>query len=183
MLQVIRTLSLVIAGIACQAGARPGNSAAARGADVPRDTVITLERTVCFGTCPDYKIIIHGDGRLVYEGRRFVKTVGAVESTVTQEQLRQLVAEFEKADYFSLCDEYPSSCDRCPTDWTDNPSANTSIQINGKKKSIRHYYGCQEKSEHYAVYPQKLYQLESRIDEIVGSARWVAGKTEEKKDR
>ena len=35
---------------------------------VKNDTVITLERTACFGTCPIYTITIYGDGRVVYDG-------------------------------------------------------------------------------------------------------------------
>ena len=38
--------------------------------------VITLERTTCFGVCPVYTLTIYGDGRVVYEGTRFVRTEG-----------------------------------------------------------------------------------------------------------
>ena len=186
MLQLILLLSLLLSGLACQGGAQPAVQKAATPGPaeaVPPDTVITLERTICYGMCPDYKITIYGDGRLIYEGRKFVKVEGTVNDTVTREQLGQLIAEFEKADYFSLRDSYRRSDDGCPTFWTDNPSANTSIQLDGRRKSIAHYYGCQEEGEGYKVYPQKLYTLESRIDEIVNSARWVKRDDEEKKSR
>lgn len=184
MLKAILLLPLLIAGLAFQNGVRPAAQSATApggGDTIPPDTVITLERSICFGSCPDYKITIYGDGRLVYEGRRFVKTEGTVNGTVTQEQLRELLAEFDKADYFSLRDSYRTAADGCPTEWTDNPSANTSIQLGGRRKSIAHDYGCQEKSKDYLVYPQKLYRLESRIDEIVDSARWVTGEDKGKR--
>jgi hypothetical protein len=177
MLQLILLLSLLLSGLACQGGGRPDGTAArtpGREVAVPPDTVITLQRTICYGMCPAYKLTIRGDGTLIYEGKEFVKTTGTVKSSVTREQLKELLSEFEKADYFSLRDSYQTMSDGCPTYWTDNPSANTSIQLGGRRKAIAHYYGCQEE-EGYKVYPQKLYVLESRIDEIVNSARWVKG--------
>ncbi len=140
---------------------------------IPKDTVITLERTGCNGSCPIYKLRISADGSLAYDGQMYVKTKGIVRSTVSQEQLRQLISEFEKAKYFSLRDSYVAAPDGCPTNWKDNPSAITSVQMEGKKKSISHYYGCREQGVNSLVYPQELYKLESRIDEIVNSKQWI----------
>jgi hypothetical protein len=41
--------------------------------DKPRSKVITLQRTVCFGTCPEYKLTIFSDGTVAYEGISSVK--------------------------------------------------------------------------------------------------------------
>ena len=142
---------------------------------IPSDMLITLERTGCEGVCPMYTLKISADGRVLYRGKLFVRTRRA-ESKLTQEQLRQLLAEFEKADYFSLRDRYQSWEDGCPTGWLDLPSAITSIRINGRAKTITHDYGCREKSANGpsgAVYPKELFVLEQRIDEIVGTARWT----------
>lgn len=133
-------------------------------------TEITLERTACFGDCPDYKLTISGDGTIVFEGRKFVKTNGIVKSKIDSEKIQQIINEFEKAKYFSLNDKYVNEGDGCPEVWTDSPTARTSIKINGKTKSIIHYYGCQEKE---FVYPQALTKLESKIDEIVSTKQWV----------
>src|SRR5712691_7505714 len=35
--------------------------------------VITLERTMCYGTCPAYTLRITGDGSVEYEGMRYVR--------------------------------------------------------------------------------------------------------------
>lgn len=66
---------------------------------IPADMLITLERTGCEGTCPMYTLRISADGRVVYRGKQFVRNRGRAESKLTQEQLRQLLAEFEKAGY------------------------------------------------------------------------------------
>lgn len=178
MIRLVLLLSLFLSGLACAgAGQRAAQPTPTPVDDkaVPADTVVTLERTPCFGTCPSYKVTVYGDGRLVYEGRKFVKVEGKVESNVTREQVGQLLAEFEKANYFSLRDLYNDVRDGCPTYWTDSPSADTSLQVGGRSKAVAHYYGCMEKGTSAVVYPRELYHLESRIDEILDTARWVKG--------
>ena len=143
---------------------------------VPSDTIITLKRTRCFGTCPVYNLVIYADGRVVFEGVEYVKTKGKVESSLTQGQLKLLISGFEKAKYFSLRDSYFTAEDGCPTYWTDNPSAFTSIRINGRSKSVAHYYGCQEKETKRgqgSPFPHELTELERKIDMIVGTKQWV----------
>jgi len=38
--------------------------------------VIQFERSSCYGNCPAYRLTIHGDGRIEYNGIRFVKQIG-----------------------------------------------------------------------------------------------------------
>lgn len=125
-----------------------------------KDVVITLERTVCFGACPEYKLSIHGDGTVIYEGMRFVRIEGTVKTTISEHKIQQLVSEFQRIDYFSLEDSYEEH------NATDMPSAITSITINGKTKTIRHYHGD------FSA-PEELTKLEDRIDEIVNTDQWI----------
>jgi hypothetical protein len=142
------------------------NEASTQG--VPEDTLITLERTPCFGMCPMYKITISADGRVVFEGRNYVKKIGTAKSTILQQRLRELLAAFEKIGYFDLRDRYNEPEDGCKQWATDNPSAITSIRINGKSKSVSHYYGCRG-PEVLA----ELRKLEQAIDDAVDSAQWI----------
>jgi hypothetical protein len=136
--------------------------------DVPRDTLITLERTSCYGTCPIYKITISADGNVSYEGRRFVKKTGTAKSVISQEQIRELLAAFEEIKFFELRSQYAEREDGCKEWWTDMPSAITSISSNGKSKSVKHYYGCQG-----LKVLADLQRLEHAIDTAVDSAQWV----------
>ena len=145
---------------------------------IPSDTLITLERSGagCEGLCPNYTLKISADGVVVYEGEQFVRKKGRAESKLTQEQLRQLISEFDKANFFSLRDKYAGAEDGCPAGWLDHPSATTSIRINGRSKKILHYYGCREKSSDGGsgpVYPKELFELEHRIDEVAGTKQWT----------
>jgi hypothetical protein len=145
-----------------------GNRVSAAAQQAPQDTLITLERTVCYGMCPSYKLTISADGAVVFEGRRFVKKIGTAQSTISQEQLRGLIDRFDKINYFGLRNRYQDPADGCEGYVTDNPSANTSIRINGKSKSVRHYYGCTG-----IEMLGELTKLEQAIDDAVNSAQWI----------
>ena len=60
--------------------------------------VITLERTPCYGFCPVYKLTIGGHGTVVYEGKDFVSIRNREETTISRDEIDQLVADIE-TDY------------------------------------------------------------------------------------
>jgi hypothetical protein len=124
------------------------------------DLTITLERTVCHGTCPSYKLTIDGDGTVTYEGQEFVQVKGKQIASIGFDQIQELVSVFEAANFFSLQGNYTTQ------DVTDSPSAITSIAINGRTKTVTHYYGDNSA-------PQELFDLESKIDEITNSTQWT----------
>jgi hypothetical protein len=123
----------------------------------PRDVVITMERTVCYGACPAYRLTIYGNGRIVYEGKKNVKVEGTRTGHISKRQVRELVAEFERIKFFDLEDEYIAPA-------TDLPSTTTSITLEGRKKSIENYGW---------LAPQELADLEMKIDKTTNSVRWV----------
>ena len=125
-----------------------------------KEVVVTLERTACFGVCPVYKLTIYGDGRVVYEGIRFVRVGGIITTNISEDEIRQLIAEFQKIDYFSLKDSYEQH------NATDMPSAFTSLTVDEKTKTVRHYHGDLSA-------PEELTELENKIDQIVDSDQWT----------
>ena len=71
--------------------------------------VITMERTMCFGTCPAHSLAIHGNGTVNYEGFAFVAVTGSHTYQISKEKVEQLVCEFHRINYFSLEDRYEES--------------------------------------------------------------------------
>src|SRR6185503_19594813 len=97
-----------------------------------------------------------------------VKLVGQAESSISQEKLRELILAFEKINYFKLRALYETPNDGCK-DWvTDGPTAITSLTINGRSKSVRHYSGCLG----MAVLAE-LDKLERAIDDAANTAQWI----------
>jgi signal transduction histidine kinase len=124
--------------------------------------LITLERTPCFGSCPSYKLTIRGDGSVVYQGQSNVAVEGRHEAAISQEKVQELLAEFERVDYYSFKNEYHDPF----ASITDFPTTITSLTLDGRRKTVRHYHGDMSA-------PGELTALEFKIDEITNSEQWV----------
>ena len=125
-------------------------------------TRISLERGPCFGTCPIYKVEIKGDGSVTYTGERFVKITGEQHAQISREEVSALVAKFEKADFFSLKDEYTAPV-------TDLPTYTLSVSFSGRNKTVTDYGG------RMADMPAVVTELENEVDRVAGTDQWVKG--------
>ena len=170
LLHIIFGFSLALLG---PSAGCPGASYSGRAVitqNIPQDLMITLERGRGLNPSPEYKLIITGDGVVVFEGRHSVKQEGAtIKSAISQERLKQLIAEFDRVKFFSLEDDYWMDRSVCGAVFSDAESVYTYIRINGKSKTIRHYHGCRNA-------PKELTELENKIDEIVNTAQWLPDK-------
>lgn len=128
----------------------------------PVMAVITLRRTGCFGTCPDYALTISGDGRVTYTGERFVSVVGPLHYTIRPQKALALVQKFKRGDFYSLKNEY-----RYPV--TDNPTTIIAISVGGQEKKIVDYEGAR------LGMPQSVTDLERAVDEAAEVRHWVRG--------
>jgi hypothetical protein len=123
------------------------------------NVVITLKRSGCFGICPIYNVTIYGNDTVMYEGTANVNITGNQISNITEDNIRLLISEFKKIDYFSLNETEIAS-----HVVYDAPMFTTSLSINGKTKTIKHYE---------TAIPKQLTELENKIDEIVNSSQWI----------
>ena len=161
-----------------------GNAQTSPKASVP---IITLERrTDAFGVAPAYKLSIYADGTVIYKAiphetspvyrnEKKRRQRRSATGRISESDVGQLISEFERIDYRSLKDSYPMSdgfgptpTEDCPVMYTDQPSASTSFAMNGKSKTVFHYLGCKGNDA-----AEKLTRLENRIDEIVGTEKWL----------
>ena len=133
---------------------------------------LTLERTACYGTCPVYIVNILPDGKIVFDGKQNTSVKGEATDTLSKEKKAQLIEAIDTAAVFSLKDSYLGSEDDCPARATDAPSVNLTVKLNGREKSIKHYWGCVEEKD-FKVFPASLFILENKIDEIIDTRRWV----------
>ena len=132
-------------------------------ADVKTLTV-QLERTACYGNCPAYTVTIHGDGRVEYNGKTYVKEKGLREGRIEADQIKSLLNEFATAKFFTLSENY--SGENCTRYCTDMPTAVTEINVREASHHVKHYYGC-------GGAPKALFDLESAIDKLANVERWT----------
>ena len=121
--------------------------------------VATLERTGCYGECPVYRLTVSNDGSVVYVGTRWVKVLGRQVYKLSEAQLSELQAAFERANFMHLRDyDHVESTD---DDW-----AHLSLRRGALVKRVRHYHGDN-------AAPAALGALEDEFDRIVDSGRFV----------
>lgn len=131
---------------------------------VPSDTKILLERTICFGTCPVYKLTIYADGKVEFSGEKFVNAIGQHVKTISQEKVASILAEADNINFFELNGEYDCY------EVTDHPTAEITITKESKTKKIVHYHGCRSTNEKELT---ALTKLEDKIDELAEIADWL----------
>jgi hypothetical protein len=119
-------------------------------------TEITLERTMCFGTCPAYKVILRQDGTAIYIGKAFVERKGRYQGTVYKYYFDRLVKLLQALNYFALKDNYSKPV-------TDLPTVITTVLQGDKLKNIRNYGN---------VGPIELWGIEMAIDAVATRVKW-----------
>ncbi len=152
-----------------------------------------MKRFGCFGSCPNYDITFQQDGKItleqvVIDGGIWKKTVGKTEEKLSDDQIKQLVSEIEAANFFSFDDAYNNDSTDCQNPVKQKAGVILFIKLRGKEKTIKHYFGCrlsEKMIEHNPVnikigkdflpevFPQELYTLEMKIDEIGETKRWL----------
>lgn len=140
---------------------------------------ISLQRSACFGMCPDYIVTISGDGSVVFTTdhrpvdevagvhREFSRSVGVVvpgthRTKIDVGSVKALVQQFRDARFFNLKNEYSYGA-------TDAPTYVISIDTGHGSKRIVDYIGRQ------AGMPASVSALEDAIDKTAGTHRWIEG--------
>lgn len=117
----------------------------------------SIYRSVCYGTCPNYKLQIYQNGTVMLEGIRFMEPIGKFKSTLTEEQKQLFIDKALEIEYLQMNDRYDGSI-------TDIPSATTNIVVDGYRKEVYRRFN----------YPQRILQFEQLFDELLKSLEWTA---------
>jgi hypothetical protein len=123
--------------------------------------VIVLNRTGCFGSCPDYTVTVTNN-RVVFEGRHFVTETGTQNGKADPEAVRKLAEKFVAAGFYSMDPEYRAN-------WTDNPTYTLSITIDGRRKTVTDYIGW------IVGMPAVITELEHDVDSLAQTDQWIRG--------
>lgn len=140
---------------------------------------ISLVRSACYGSCPDYSVTIDGSGAVLFttrwrslEGaaevhRQFspgpgVLLPGEHRAQIGRPALDALIERFRAAHFFGLKRQYRARI-------TDNPTYVLRFETGGRSWTVTDYVG---KS---AGMPAIVTQLEDAVDAAAGTGRWVQG--------
>jgi hypothetical protein len=115
----------------------------------------SFERTVCFGTCPAYRITIANDGQCLYDGYKFVERQGLYKAVISKAEFDKITNEAKRIGYFEMADEYDAYV-------TDVPSVILMLSGPNGPKSIVDRMDA----------PEELKQFERFIDTMLLNLDW-----------
>ncbi|MDQ0462374.1 ankyrin repeat protein [Caulobacter ginsengisoli] len=125
------------------------------------ETVVSLERSACYGRCPTYRVELRGDGTARFEGERDVLLIGERVMPLDPSAFACLLDHLREADFWSLPDEYVANV-------TDGPTYMLTVSIGGRAKTVKDYRG------RIVGMPRAVSQIEAEIDAL-GAAPWING--------
>lgn len=117
---------------------------------------ILMSKGECYGYCPVYSIIINGDGRVEFDGKKNVKKEGKFEKQLTEKEISKIFNEFECANFFDFHSEYTAEI-------SDLPTTYLTFEHRGFKKQVMDYYNA----------PEELKKLEKLVEDVaIGEEGW-----------
>ena len=162
--------TLTLAGAATVIGLSLAITAPNRYQPLPEEAdlslaTVSLIRSSCFGTCPDYWVTVRGDGQVRYCGVSNVLTLGRQSGTIPVKDAIALIRHFETSDFLSLNDEYESNV-------TDMPTYILVLRAGDVEKYVHDYAGVD------AGMPVFVRQLQDEVDRVSRSSQWVGSRAQ-----
>jgi len=121
---------------------------------------ISLSRSGCLGSCPDYRVRIRGDGTVEYQGSGFVDVLGKHVYRIPPGEVEALVAKLRRADLWSMAPSYRAMI-------TDNPFYELTFELGNQVHRIEDYVGTA------AGMPQVVRDFEDEVDRAARSSEWI----------
>lgn len=116
---------------------------------------IKMQRTACFGRCPEYTVEVFKNGKVTYFGKKNAKMQGMNTASTSAEGIARLFREIARYKLLSLNGNYKNKI-------TDIPHLNLTFTINGKNKAILNAEGG----------PAYLAAIGLKIDSLVDNIYW-----------
>ncbi|MEJ7804554.1 MAG: DUF6438 domain-containing protein, partial [Telluria sp.] len=91
--------------------------------------LISLERSMCYGQCPAYRVDIHGDGSMLFEGFKDVTVLGKERYVLAPEEVNKLVRSALAKNLMSLKTNYYGNV-------TDMPTYTLRLTLGGRTHQI-----------------------------------------------
>ena len=160
---------------------------------IPKDLIITFETA---GIGQHYKLVVKADGSVTYypisvtaisipteepnafvmsksDRKKFEKSKKPkIKNKLSQKQLKELIFEFEKINFFNLLSSYSTAADGCKS-WISIPGwKSITIRANGKNKQVFYKSDCAE----VANVSENFDNLSKKISEITKVVKVKAAK-------
>lgn len=137
-------ISIVIASFSCK------TKETVIKVNTPPTLFVKMQKTPCYGQCPNYELEIYDNGDVTFKGKMFVDFIGLYKSTISNSEIETIKNKIVEVNFFELDSLYDSPA-------TDIPSCIIEVTLDNKsKKIIDRRYG-----------PEELKDLEKIIESTV----------------
>jgi len=135
----------------------------------PSAVIMRVEGASCLGTCADYLLEIHGDGRVDYQGEGHILVEGKFSWTIPQAQVTELVDEFRRLDFLSLRDNYHDGS-------IDSARYRAHLTVGDRAKTVTYGDGlCEADSSPDDCIEERLTAMQAAINRISGADSFIHG--------
>lgn len=167
MKSAMLALALVATTMACHLA-----GSAATPDRVAADSIV-LERSVCFGLCPAYRLTLRPDGAVHFVATPRGDTLQRAD-TVAPRGFAWLVSEAQRINFFAFPKDIVADTALCSARATDHPTATVTIFRGDSTHTVVDYQGCyMDHALTVAPALRPLRRFESAIDSVAGSKRWL----------
>jgi hypothetical protein len=157
---------VLVAAPASPAPVQPDNAEAAIV-----DAEITLDRGRCYGSCPDYVVVISGNGHVRWTGRKWVLANGGREESIALAEVGKLLDQIESAGFFDIHDMYNAPV-------SDLPTTTLTVRHGARTNSLKSNWSPRawppaDRMSDLEKAHMTVGRLAAAIDTAVGSERWI----------
>lgn len=133
---------------------------------------LALERTLCYGTCPAYRLSLRRTGDVHFTSHNPGEILDTTDH-VAPATLDSLQARAIRARFFSLPDSIDQGSPLCPDYATDHSTLMLTF-YGERTKHVFYYTGCYLRSDHTMVPAlEGLARLAGAVDSATGARRWI----------
>ncbi len=127
--------------------------------------MVKFKKTPCYGKCPMYNVELYNNGRVVYNGKKFVERVGTYEAKISEADVKMVKQKFFDIEFLDLPNEYPVDGQKI----ADLPSTIIDFRVGDMIKQVRDRHGA----------PDKLKDFEKWLADYFDGLAWVKTETKE----
>jgi len=117
---------------------------------LPPSILLHLEKSGCYGSCPNYTIDLYSNGLVVLKGKAHLDYIGTYEYQVKPNFIQQIEQLVNQADFYTLHDRYPKQGQPL----SDLPTTILRAHFGQQLHTVNSNYGR----------PQRLRALESKLE-------------------
>jgi hypothetical protein len=121
-----------------------------------QEPVLIFQRTPCYGRCPVYTASIFADGRVEYDGQRFVPLLDKHTLSLPTTTVAEMLAEAKRIDFSKLAERYVGNTSDLPA---------TVITVHPAGQPLHAVYASEDIPENLQGY---INYLTARLDPLAG---------------